>query len=78
MDTLPYGLRWISRGADEQAMGMVLPATAEHLGYTYAKAHGQIPQLAGKASATFHVRAGYLDQPDAERMVERITKVLAE
>ncbi|MBQ7381171.1 MAG: DUF4432 domain-containing protein, partial [Clostridia bacterium] len=31
-DELPFGLRWISRTDDEDALGMVLPATAEHKG----------------------------------------------
>ena len=31
MDYLPYAIRWISRTGDEDSMGMVLPATCEHL-----------------------------------------------
>ena len=45
VDALPDAIRWISRTLNEDSMGMVLPCTAEHLGYTHAKNNGQIKIL---------------------------------
>lgn len=58
---LPIGVRWVARTEYEDAMGMVLPTTAEHYGYTRSKASGQIKNLAGGESVTFYVKAGYLE-----------------
>ncbi|MBQ6677135.1 MAG: hypothetical protein IJM71_03705, partial [Clostridia bacterium] len=38
---LPYGTRWIARTVDEDALGMCLPATAEHKGRIYCREHRQ-------------------------------------
>jgi len=57
---LPYATRWISRTVDEDAVGMCLPATAEHKGLTYCRANGQQRFLATGASVTFHVGTGVL------------------
>ena len=72
----PYGLRWISRTADEQALGMVLPATAEHLGYTYAKANGQVRSLPGNGSIRFSMRAGFLNAEQAVSLKDTIARCL--
>ena len=58
---LPIGVRWFARTAEEDALGMVLPTTAEHLGYTYSKENGQIKVLGAGESVTFFVKAGYLE-----------------
>ena len=71
-DELPYGVRWISRTAEEDAMGMVLPASAEHKGYHYCKENGQIKWLAPKSSISFHIKAGYLEPGQAETVAEKI------
>ena len=57
---LPYATRWIARTKDEDAMGMCLPATAEHKGRAYCRAHGQQRYLAPGASAAFHIETGLL------------------
>lgn len=67
-EELPYGLRWISRTGDEDAMGMVLPATAEHKGYTYAKENGDIRTIAAGQSITVHIKVGYLDKEHASEI----------
>jgi len=59
---LPIGIRWIARTDHEDAMGMLLPATAEHLGYNYCKKTGQIKYLAANESITFMVKAGVLEK----------------
>jgi hypothetical protein len=60
VEELPIGLRWISRNAHEDALGMLLPTTAEHKGFIYCKENGQIRTLGAGKSITFHVRAGVL------------------
>ena len=72
VDVLPYAIRWISRTGDEDSCGMVLPATAEHLGYTYAKNNGQIKVLPGKETLTFHIETGYLEPEQAEAIKVKI------
>ena len=61
LDKLPCGIRWIARTPHEDAMGMLLPSTAEHLGYNYCKETGQVKLLGANESITFHVVAGYLE-----------------
>lgn len=73
---LPFGIRWISRTADEAAMGMVLPATAEHLGYTHAKESGQIKILKPKEKISFMIQAGYLPSESASNMKDRISEIM--
>ena len=69
---LPYGIRWISRTEDEDAMGMVLPATAEHLGKLYCRRNGQQSYLKKGESVTYTIKTGLLTSEDAAKMQERI------
>ena len=69
VDVLPYGIRWMSRTGDEDSCGMVLPATAEHFGYTYAKEQGQIKVLGGGETLSFVVEAGYLDEDRTQALI---------
>lgn len=55
---LPYATRWISRTVDEDALGMCLPATAEHKGRHYCKTHGEQRYLAPGETFTIHVETG--------------------
>ena len=71
---LPYAIRWISRTDSEASMGMVLPATCEHLGYEYAKANGQMKQLPPKGSICFDIEAGWLNLAKADGVREKIGK----
>lgn len=75
VDVLPEAIRWISRTGDEDSMGMVLPATAEHLGYSYAKKNGQIKVLGPKEKLCFTIEAGVLNTVDAETMKAKIEKM---
>ena len=73
---LEYGIRWIARNADQDALGLVLPATAEHKGYTAAKAKGQVKVLAAGKTAEFHARAGLLRPEEAKAMEPKIAGML--
>jgi hypothetical protein len=75
-DELPYGLRWIARTGDEDAMGLALPSTAEHLGLAYAGKHGQLRRIGAHESVAVTVKAGYLGEQDAEAMRSRIESIL--
>ena len=72
---LPYGVRWISRTREEDALGMVLPATAQHMGYLYCKANGQEKCLQTDESVVYHIRTGLLDKPSADAMQDKIKKL---
>ena len=69
---LPYGIRWISRTEDEDAMGMVLPATAEHLGKLYCQRNGQQSYLKKGESVTYSIQTGLLTKDEASKMQDKI------
>ena len=69
---LPYGVRWISRTEDEDAMGMVLPATAEHKGRLYCQRNNEQSYLKRGESVTYHMRTGLLSAEEAEEMDKKI------
>lgn len=71
---LPFGIRWISRTRDEDALGMVLPATAEHKGYNYCKSKGYQRYLACDETVTYHIKTGILDPETGKLMQEKIIK----
>ena len=73
---LPVGVRWIARGADQDALGLVLPATAEHKGYSAAKKAGQVRVLEGGSRAEFHAVAGLLSPKEAAAMETRVRAIL--
>lgn len=75
-DILTNGVRWISRTNNEDAMGMVLPATGEHLGYENAKAKGQLRTLEADGKISFSMEAGYIDADEAKSVREKITAIL--
>lgn len=77
-DQLRHGVRWISRTPDQDALGMVLPATAEPEGYTAEKAKGNILTLPGGSEWRCDMAMGALTPPEAEQMAEHIARVLAE
>ncbi len=74
-EELPLGVRWISRTDDEDALGMVLPATAEHKGYIYCKKMGYEKYLQTGESATFHITTGILTPAETESMKKKIESI---
>ncbi len=71
-DELPFGIRWIARTDDEDAMGMVLPATAEHKGYLYCKERGYEKYLASGDTITYHMTTGILTPDESKEMAQKI------
>jgi len=76
IDVLPVGVRWISRTGSEDSMGMVLPATAEHLGYMNAKRANMVKSLDGGEILTFSYEVGYIDDAQALEVIDKINTIL--
>ena len=74
-DVLTVGIRWIARTGDEDSMGMVLPATGEHLGYQNAKRSGQVKILPPKGRIRFLIEAGYLEKERADEVKKKIEEI---
>ena len=74
-EVLPVGIRWISRTGDEDSMGMILPATAEHMGYQNAKRRGEIKYLPPLGKLHFEIEAGWLTKEKADEVKRKIEKV---
>ncbi len=73
-EELPFGVRWIARTEDEDALGMVLPATAEHKGYLYCKAHGYEKYVESGETVTLRITTGILDPDQSQKMKNKIEK----
>ena len=69
---LPFGTRWIARTVDEDALGMCLPATAEHKGRLYCRAHHQQRVLKTGKTVHYHIETGLLGKADAAAMKKLI------
>lgn len=74
-EQLPRGVRWISRTADQEALGLFLPATSEHQGYTREKEKGFVPILPGGASKSVSFVFGALSVDETAEMSRRIAEV---
>jgi hypothetical protein len=75
-DQLDKGVRWISRTADQEALGIVLPATAEPEGYLAEKAKGNIKILPAKGEFHFELEMGTLAPAEAKRLEEKIAHIV--
>ena len=75
-DQLDHGVRWICRTPDQDALGMVLPATAEPEGYSAEKAKGNLRCLGPGASVRFEMEAGYLAPVEAAAFEQSIGRIL--
>ena len=71
-EELPFGVRWIARTEDEDALGMVLPATAQHMGYLYCKKHGLEKYLGPGETLTYHITTGILSPEESLKMKDKI------
>ncbi len=76
-DQLDHGIRWICRTADQDALGICLPATAEPEGYLAEKAKGKIRTIPAGSSVRFDMEAGYLTPVEAKDLEARIERILA-
>jgi hypothetical protein len=72
---LPFAMRWISRLGDQDALGLILPATAGVDGYLAEKAKGRLVMVAPKGTYTCRYRCGVLDAEAAAKMAQRVEAV---
>lgn len=73
---LDHGVRWISRTADQDALGIILPATAEPEGYTAEKAKGNLKILPAGATFELNLEFGMLPPNEATQLETEIEQIL--
>lgn len=71
-EQLPRAVRWMTRNGDEDALGLVLPATAEADGKAAERRKGNVMSLAGGAEWRCQMRFGALLPSEAAAMAEVI------
>jgi hypothetical protein len=74
---LDKGVRWICRTPDQDALGMVLPATAGPEGYTTEKANGNIKVIPAGGSYLCEMEMGVLSAAEATTLERQIERILA-
>ncbi|MGQ9553499.1 MAG: DUF4432 family protein [Anaerolineae bacterium] len=74
---LDKGVRWICRTPDQDALGMVLPATAEPEGYTAEKAKGNLKILPPGGQFHFNIQMGALTAEEARGVEAKVGRILA-
>ncbi len=77
LSQLDSGVRWICRTPDQDALGIILPATAEAEGYSAEKAKGNIKELQAGDCYTVEIEVGVLDVAEAQAMETHINQILA-
>ncbi len=73
---LNHGLRWISRTADQDCLGLLLPATAEPEGYMAEKAKGNLKIIPPGGQFSCHLEVGVLSPGKAQEMSLKIERIL--
>jgi hypothetical protein len=74
-DQLNHGVRWICRTPDQDALGLVLPATAEPEGYAAEKAKGNVRTLGPGAVWECEYTMGALTPEETRQVQDLIEKV---
>jgi hypothetical protein len=77
-EQLDKGIRWICRTPDQDALGLVLPASAEPEGYAAEKAKGNIKVLPGGGQVHFDLDIGTLTPEQAQEVEAKVEAMLAE
>lgn len=73
---LDHGIRWICRTPDQEALGLVLPATAEPEGYHAEKAKGNIKVIPAHGKYFCEMIVGALNMEETRRIESNITQIL--
>lgn len=74
LEEFGHGIRWFSRNEDQQALGLLLPPTAEVDGYSAEKAKGNLKTVPAGAEMRFDLVCGALEQPTADKLSRTIAK----
>lgn len=77
-EVLNVGVRWICRMKDQDALGLVLPATAGPEGYTAEKAKGLVRTLEGGQAFVCEMNVGVMAADEAAEMEKKIGAILGE
>jgi hypothetical protein len=72
---LDHGVRWICRTPDQDALGMLLPATAEPEGYSAEKAKGNVKVLGPGETWKGEFEAGTLTAQEAKQIEALINRI---
>ena len=75
---LDTGVRWISRTLDQDALGLILPATAEPEGYSAEKAKGNIKIIPAQSSYQIDMVIGVLSAADTARRESVIQQMIGD
>ncbi len=75
LDGLPSGVRWMTRNADQDALGLFLPGTAEADGYLAEKAKGNVRIIPPQGSYRCAMRFGALTANEAQALKTHIEGV---
>jgi hypothetical protein len=76
-DQLDKGVRWICRTADQEAIGIVLPATAEPEGYSAEKAKGNLKTIPAQGRFTGEMLIGALGPAQTKEIQATIDRILS-
>ncbi|MGE3873918.1 MAG: hypothetical protein AB7F74_13260, partial [Parvibaculaceae bacterium] len=68
-------VRWMSRGGDQDALGLMLPATADPNGYTAEKAKGHLRILPPGGEFRCALEFGALRRDEADQLRQEIEKI---
>ena len=72
-----HGSRWFCINKDKQALGLLLPATADSEGYTAEKKKGNIKEIGPKGIKNFRLCTGYLSKQETVEMEDKIRQIIA-
>ncbi len=72
---LPFAVRWISRHGDQEALGLVLPATAGVDGYLTEKGKGRLVMVAPHGTWSCRYVCGVLDAAAAKKLAGQIDAI---
>lgn len=73
---LDKGVRWICRTPDQDALGLILPSTAEPEGYAAEKAKGNVKLLPGGATYRCEFECGVLPAGEVAGMETKIAGIV--
>jgi hypothetical protein len=76
-EQLNKGVRWICRTADQDALGLLLPATAEPEGFKAEETKGNVRHLGAKEKFQLNMVMGSLDQTQSSEMEKRISGIIS-
>lgn len=74
-DQLDHGVRWICRTPDQDALGLLLPATAEPEGYSAEKKKGNVKTLGPGQVWRCEFVLGALTEAEANQVLDTISRI---